>query len=596
MKPKLSLICSFLLVFATFATLSCGGESNPSMVIYRQDPSIDVTNDVTIKTSDNMAAATFAKDLFNDGAEVRLTNALEDVSSIGVPNGRLIIAAVELALIEPGEPPAEEPPPDGGGDGTGAGGGDGSGGTDGGAGTGGETPAEADAIGGNVALSLTLESGIGWPGGAVVKLYRWSSGIMLWEDTGLTATLDADGKLASATITRFGRYAIMSPLAAEIPPPTAPSLKLISASKTAVLLSWSDPGYSVLAGYNLYYSPDGGDYSKINSEPITETEYRHSPVEPGIYNYRLTLTNTGALEGNPGPAIQVEVTGTDFYTVFGNYGASDKPLVEVRDLAIMPLTHELLVVDSGLCRLAVYSPTGKFRRFVGSRGTGELQFDSPTGVGVSPDGRLIYVADTGNDRVVILNDSLEFEQDFGGRGAGAGFLISPIDVAVRSDGVVFVTDAGNGRIEYYTPHGTYLGQFGTIGQPDEVLSVPTFIVITETDSFYVTDSGDARIVEFSSKLAFDGVVAFSDMGDVPPLESPAGIALDTDGRLYVADYGRNRILVVNSSGKYEYLFGSYGYDWGEFGDGSPIGVAFDTVTGFFFAADLTSGRIQMFQP
>ena len=86
------------------------------------------------------------------------------------------------------------------------------------------------------------------------------------------------------------------------------------------------------------------------------------------------------------------------------------------------------------------------------------------------------------------------------------------------------------------------------------------------------------------------------MGDVPPLESPAGIALDTEGRLYVADYGRHRILVVNSSGKYEYLFGSHGYDWGEFGDGSPTGVAFDTVTGFLFAADLASGRIQMFQP
>jgi DNA-binding beta-propeller fold protein YncE len=420
--------------------------------------------------------------------------------------------------------------------------------------------------------------------------------MMLWEDSGVTATVSADGKNATATITRFGRCAIMSPLASEIPPPAAPKLSLVSASKTAVLLSWQNPGYGALDGYNLYCAAGGGDYAKVNTDPIALTEYRHSPVEPGVYSYRLTLVNTGALEGEPGPALQVEITGTDFYTVFGNYGSPDKPLQEIRDLAILPLTHELIAVDAGLSRLAVYSPMGVYRRYVGSKGKEQMQFESPTGVGVNPDGKLVYIADTGNDRIVILDNALEYVRKFGGRGTSEGFLTSPSDVAVRSDGVVFVTDTGNNRIEYYTPHGTYLGQFGNTGQASELLSAPTFIVMTATDSIYVTDAGSERIVEFTSKLAYEGAIAFSDMGTVPPLEAPGGLALDSEGRVYIADSGRNRILVVNASGKYEYLFGSYGHDWGEFGDESPIGISFDSITGFLFAADSAGGRIQMFQP
>jgi sugar lactone lactonase YvrE len=562
-----------VIIAAALYLISCGGGGGGSVIYVPGDPN-DVQGDITITTHDGNASATFAKDLFTADTEIHLTNILAGLAAEGLPESRHAIAAVEFVVVTNTKSASQD------------------------TGTGDQTEPVTDPsdIGGSVELNLLLSNSI-WPAASTIQLYKWSSSILKWEETGITALVDSNARKATATITKFGRYALMSPLSDELPPPEGVFVKLVAATKTAVILDWPASDYEALAGYNLYTSTaEDGVYTKVNSELLLEPGYRQVGVEPGVYFYYVTLVNTGNLEGAPGPVTSVEVMGTDYLTVFGNYGSPDDPLEKPMDIAVLPLTGEVVVVDEVKKRLAVYSPMGVFKREIGTNVINGPDFGAPIGIGVAFDGKSVYVADSGKDRVVIMNENLNVKSTFGGTGTSEGYLTSPTDVAINSDGIVFVTDTGNNRIQYYSPSGTYLGMFGNTGSEDELLLSPTFIVATPENRLYVNDSGNNRIVKYTSDLAFDGTVAFSDMGSVPPLELAAGLTIDEEGRLYVADCGRNRIITVTSTGVYDYLFGSGGYEHGEFGDNSPQGLAFDPITGLLYASDTANKRIEVFQP
>lgn len=79
------------------------------------------------------------------------------------------------------------------------------------------------------------------------------------------------------------------------------------------------------------------------------------------------------------------------------------------------------------------------------------------------------------------------------------------------------------------------------------------------------------------------------------LYSPAGIAVTSDGNIYVSDWGNNMIKVFNSSGAYlagwGNSFGNPGSGPGEFA--YPEGLALDAA-GNLYVADHDNQRIQIF--
>ena len=73
----------------------------------------------------------------------------------------------------------------------------------------------------------------------------------------------------------------------------------------------------------------------------------------------------------------------------------------------------------------------------------------------------------------------------------------------------------------------------------------------------------------------------------------AGVAVDANGNVYVADEENNRIQKFTSDGTFITKWGHKGYDDGEFD--IPTGVAVDPV-GNIYVADSDSYRIQKFTP
>jgi aldose sugar dehydrogenase len=73
------------------------------------------------------------------------------------------------------------------------------------------------------------------------------------------------------------------------------------------------------------------------------------------------------------------------------------------------------------------------------------------------------------------------------------------------------------------------------------------------------------------------------------MRSPAGITLDQEGNVYVADTGNNRIQVFSSNGTFITKWGDV-TKWGEYGSGnstmrSPQGIAVDSSSGNVYVAD-----------
>lgn len=149
------------------------------------------------------------------------------------------------------------------------------------------------------------------------------------------------------------------------------------------------------------------------------------------------------------------------------------------------------------------------------------QFSRPVGLSRGPAGE-IYVTDEGNHTVrkIALDRSVSTLAGGGvsgfvdGPGSQAR-LFSPNGIAVDAAGKVYVADSGNNRIRVITTNGivaTYAGA-GTAGYLD----------------------GAAQTARF---------------------HQPLGIALGTDGTLYVADYFNNCIRYVSSEGDVGTLSGS----------------------------------------
>ncbi len=189
---------------------------------------------------------------------------------------------------------------------------------------------------------------------------------------------------------------------------------------------------------------------------------------------------------------------------------------------------------------------------------------------------------------------------FGGAGDGGAAvsaqLFAPRAVAVDGQGNVFVADTQNHRIRKIAPSGVItafagtgiLGSSGDGGPATEAtLNEPRSVIADSAGNVYIGDYRNHRV----RKVAPDGKISTvagtgieGDRGDGGPatqaeMSLPLGLALDTQGNLYIAETGGNRVRKVNASdGKIATVAGTG--DVGFSGDGGPATAArFDFLSG-----------------
>ena len=197
------------------------------------------------------------------------------------------------------------------------------------------------------------------------------------------------------------------------------------------------------------------------------------------------------------------------------------------------------VADLIHCKVHKFSSDGAFLKSVGggeSDGNGHLAF--PAGINISSNDS-VYVCDDTNKKVYVFDKNLDFLFSFGERGDGQGQLQGPSDIAFDSGGNVFVADSERKRIMKFTQRGKFVSEFEMKGQSSEF---ELGICIGPRGQMFVSDFWSHRVVVFDTAGNF--VTSFGRKGAEPgEFDMPAGIAVDSDGYVYVCDQLNSRLQV-----------------------------------------------------
>ena len=201
----------------------------------------------------------------------------------------------------------------------------------------------------------------------------------------------------------------------------------------------------------------------------------------------------------------------------------------------------------------------------GVYGDGPGQFMWPTSIVVDKDVN-VYVCDEYLHRINIYNKDGEYLSHWGAHGSGDGELHGPSGLAIRDD-ILFVVDSRNHRVQKFTLDGKYLGQFGSFGDDHGELNTPWGIGLDKDSNVFVADWRNDRVQSFTAEGEWLASFGWPGTGGdtsiirlhggirvfprpVGEFNRPAGVCVDNDGDIYVADWLNNRVQVLTPDGRF----------------------------------------------
>lgn len=369
----------------------------------------------------------------------------------------------------------------------------------------------------------------------------------------------------------------------------------------------------------------------------------------------LTLDSTGALyvadTGNSSirriatDGSIVTVAGTGGRDFDGDGGPATKAVLNGPEGIAVDLAGNFYIADTFNNRIRKVSTDGIITTFAGDGFPGGSGDDGPaekatlflpTDVAVDRAGTL-YIADLGASRIRIVAKGIissvagkaveQLATD--GLPALSVRLSGPTGVAVDSSGTFYFAEgsigsgsgltSGDFKIWKVGPNGILITVAGTGHNSlagDGGLAVkaqintPSGIAFDSAGNLYFADTGNQRIRKIStngtiSTVAGNGIMGFA--GDGGPatqavLNQPVGVAVDSEGHIFIADSANNRIREVLSDGTIGTFAGNGNAAF--FGDGTapifaaihaPRGLAFDPA-GNLYIADTQDHRVRKINP
>jgi sugar lactone lactonase YvrE len=211
-------------------------------------------------------------------------------------------------------------------------------------------------------------------------------------------------------------------------------------------------------------------------------------------------------------------------------------------------------------------------------------FGSTPGIDIDADGRSIWVFErcghTGGTPCIDAPVAPLLKFDASGtlvKSIGEGLFVNPHGLHVDPQGNVWVTDGGGKdnkgqQVFKFNPDGQRLmtlGKAGVAGDGPDTFNQPSDVQVAPNGDIFVADghggNSNARIVKFSKDGTF--LKAWGRKGSgAGEFDTPHGLAMDSRGRLFVADRGNNRIQIFDQAG-------SFVAEWKQFG--RPSGIYID---------------------
>lgn len=205
----------------------------------------------------------------------------------------------------------------------------------------------------------------------------------------------------------------------------------------------------------------------------------------------------------------------------------------------------------------------------------------------------LFVSDPGLKHVLVFNAKHEAEDVI------TDGMVSPGGLAIDTENrLLYVTDIEQDLVLVYDADSLkLLRKIGTPGHNHELTTPgdfarPAGVAVDQEGNLYVADTLNNRIEIFDGDGKF--IREFGKAGDGPGYFSrPKGVAVDSDNHIWVTDGMQDRVHVFNQEAQLLISFGGHGLLPGQFQ--GLVGIAIDNKTNRVFTSEIFPGRVQQFR-
>ena len=204
-----------------------------------------------------------------------------------------------------------------------------------------------------------------------------------------------------------------------------------------------------------------------------------------------------------------------------------------------------------------------------------------------------------NDEHILVTDEhrlqkLTFDgvcvQSVGSSESGRGQLqfSTPRGIAVHpTTGLVLVADSHNSRIQVFNSDLTYAHSITLPG--DTQFNNPYDVSLDSDGCVYVAEWGNNCITKFATTGEF--ITRFGSKGSAPgQLDYPSSLTINNN-LVYVSEFDNDHVSVFDTKGTFLYCFGNKGSGEGEFNN--PRGIRTDTF-GNLYVSDFLNNRLVVY--
>lgn len=210
----------------------------------------------------------------------------------------------------------------------------------------------------------------------------------------------------------------------------------------------------------------------------------------------------------------------------------------------------LWIADTGHGRVLVGGTDGGLDRLIAVPSAEGRPLADPTDVLPLPDNSGVWVVDNDGHRLLHLDREGRQITAVGGQGETPGRFHYPFMIDRTRDQGLLVTDVINGRVCVLNDKGWPVGVIGTYGIDIGQLYRPKGIACDSQDRVWISDNLLGVVQIFATDGRFIDVLRDS-QGEPMRFDTPAGLAFDRQGRLYVVEVQPGRVRRLQISEKDE---------------------------------------------
>jgi len=174
--------------------------------------------------------------------------------------------------------------------------------------------------------------------------------------------------------------------------------------------------------------------------------------------------------------------------------------------------------------IGIFSPDGQWLRDITSAG----HLSSPHGLLIDGQGNL-YAANQSGNNITVFNSAGIYQKTI--TGTASNTPNGPVGMSFDGSGNLWVASPGTTALLEFNPAGTQIGQRTLTYSPWDVAIDPSSGV------YYTSDIFGQSYVQPVRKYDSDGTL----LGQINGLDGPEGIALDSNGFMFIAANGTNEI-------------------------------------------------------